>query len=98
MIEEISKMQIDMPDNIILGPAGNGLESPKKSDSSGRISTDSADAKLRAEHSSIIDKSLELSEVDSEAVEQARQALSSGELDSPEAEAAAAENILKHGI
>jgi len=98
MIEEISKMQIDIPDNIIFGPGNNGLESPKKSDSSGRIGTDSADVKLRAEYSSVIDKSLELSEVDTKAVAQARLALSSGELDDPAAAAAAAENILNHGI
>ena len=90
-------MSIDITNNITLDAAAGGLEPAKNSDLDKPSQADAADTTLRAEYDRIIRRALEL-EDDLQAVDQARQALDSGRLDTPEGARSAAENILKSGI
>ena len=90
-------MQIDLTNNINFNAPDNSLNPSRKADSTGRISSESADSALRGEYVSVIDKAIESDQVDLTAVEAARKALQT-DLDTPEATAWAAENILKFGI
>ena len=90
-------MPIDITNNIIFDAGSSGLDSSKMPDLNKTSLTDAADSTLRTEYEPFIRKAVEL-EADSRVVVQARQALESGELDTPEAAQAAAENILEYGI
>jgi len=91
-------MQIDTTNNIILNTNDNGPEVAKKTPAVPNQGTDATEATLRAKYVSIIEKALEQETVNSAAVEEAREALQSGELDSAENIRTAAENILKLGM
>jgi hypothetical protein len=92
-------MSIDITNNINLDAAGGSLEPAKNTDLADKgPQAGAADSTLRAEYESFIRKALELEDTDSKAVDEARQALESGRLDTPEGAQSAAENILKSGI
>jgi len=90
-------MPIDITNNIVFDAGSSGLDSSKMSDLGKTSQTEAADSILRTEYEPFIRKAVEL-EADSQVVAQARQSLESGELDTPEAAQAAAENILEYGI
>jgi len=91
-------MQINKPDNIILGIDGSNLDPAKTGPRPKRPENDSADTALRTEYSSVINKALNTENVDLLAVQQAQQALAAGEIDDPNAAKIAADNILAQGI
>jgi len=62
------------------------------------LSNEDADASLRVDYASLIDKAVQIPEADSAAVQQARELLLSGELESPKNIRKAAENIVRFGI
>lgn len=90
-------MQIDF-NNINFNTPDNNLNGAQKPAPAGNINTDSADSALRSEYASVIAQSLAAEEIDTQAVTAAREALQSGQLDSPQAIQSAAENLLKFGI
>ena len=90
-------MSIDITNNITLDAAAGGLEPTKNSDLDKPSQADTADTTLRAEYDPIIRRALELAD-DLQAVDQARQALDSGLLDTPDSARSAAEKILGLGI
>jgi len=90
-------MSIDIT-NIILNAGGNNIDPSRKDGPSGKAPADAADSTLRSEYESFIRKALETTDTDVKAVEDARQALETGELDTPENTRSAAENILESGI
>jgi len=91
-------MSIDITNNITLDAAGGSLEPAKNADLDKPSQAGAADSTLRAEYESFIRRALELEDTDPKAVDEARQALESGRLDTPEGAQSAAENILKSGI
>lgn len=56
------------------------------------------DASLRVDHASLVEKALQIPEANPSAVEQARQLLLSGDLDTLDSAMEAARNILEYGI
>jgi hypothetical protein len=91
-------MSIDITNNITLDAGGGSLEPAKNADLDKASQADAADSTLRAEYESFIRKALELEDTDAKAVDETRQALESGRLDTPEGAQSAAENILDLGI
>ena len=89
---------IDIASNILLNNGTGNIDRSKKKDDSNTGSTDAADATLRAEYASTIRKALESDQSDAQAVQQAREALISAQLDTYENIEQSAENILKFGI
>jgi len=89
---------IDMIDNTAFNAGSAGLDPNKKAEPSTAVPVGSSDATVRSEYASVINKSLETDEIDLMAVQEAQKALESGQLDTPEAAKAAAEDILKYGI
>lgn len=89
MIEKIDNNQIpDMPKEAV----GKQVNPPKPP------VENQADDSLQVNHDSLIEKAKQASPEDEGAVQQARELLSSGQLESPENIRAAAENIIKFGI
>lgn len=70
----------------------------KQFSSSRAPSNNDADASLRVNYASLIDKAMEIPHADANTVEQAQELLLSGELESPENIREAAENIGTFGI
>jgi len=70
----------------------------KQFGSSRTLSSNDADASLRVNYASLIDKAMELPDADANTVEQAQELLLSGKLESPENIREAAENIGTFGI
>jgi len=62
------------------------------------VSEENIDTQMQTDYTSLVDKALKASTTDSDAVEQAKELLASGELDTAENIRSAAENILKFGI
>ena len=89
---------IDIASNILLNNGTGNIDRSKKKDDSNAGSTDAADATLRAEYASTIRKALESEQSDAQAIQQAREALISAQLDTYENIEQTAENILKFGI
>ena len=88
---------IDITSNILLNGGTGNIDRSKKDDPN-TGSTDAADATLRAEYASTIRKALESEQSDAQAVQKAREALISAQLDTYENIEQSAENILKFGI
>lgn len=88
---------IDITSNILLSNGTGNIDRSKKDDSN-TSSTDAADATLRAEYASTIRKALESEQSDAQAIQEAREALISAQLDTYENIEQTAENILKFGI
>jgi len=91
-------MPIDITNNIIFDAGGSGLDPSKKPDLDKTPQADAADSTLRTEYEPFIRKAVELEDTDSQAVAEAKEALESGQLDTPDAAQSAAENILETGI
>ena len=91
-------MSIDITNNIVFDAGSSGLDPSKKPDLDKNSQADAADSTLRTEYAPFIRKALELEETDSLAVAEARRALESGQLDTPEAAQYTAETILNTGI
>lgn len=89
---------INMINNILPNTAGSGLDPSKKTDPAGPEPTDTSDATVRSEYSSIINKSLETEELDLQAVQKAKEDLEAGLIDTPENAKDGADNILRYGI
>jgi len=89
---------INMINNITPNTTGSGLEPSKKTEPTGLEPTDTSDATVKSDYSSIINKSLETEEIDLQAVQKAQESLDAGLLDTPESTKEAADNILKYGI
>jgi hypothetical protein len=58
----------------------------------------SADASLQVNYAELIEKAMQVPQEDDKAIQQAKEILLSGQLESPENIRAAAENILKFGV
>lgn len=89
---------INMINNITPNTPGSGLEPSKKTDPVESEPVDTSDATVRSEYASIINKSLETEELDLQAVQEAKEALDAGLIDTPENAKDAADNILRYGI
>ncbi len=90
-------MQIDFPNNINPNIADNTAVTGPKADTA--KTTADVDSVLTADYSSIISRAIADSErVDVNLIADAKLSIDSGRLDTPEAIASAAENILKLGI
>ena len=90
-------MQIDFPNNINPNIADNNAVTGQKADTT--KTTADVDSVLTADYSSIISRAITDSErVDVDLIADAKLSIDSGRLDTPEAIASAAENILKSGI
>jgi len=74
------------------------LSTPKKGATTKRTSSGSVDSSLKTEYAEVIGKALESDKTDPQIIQQAKDALESGQLDSAEAAEAAAENIVEFGI
>ena len=70
----------------------------KQPNSAGASPNNSADASLRVNYASLIDKAVQTPEVDTKSVRRAQKLLLSGQLDSAGNIREAAENIIKFGI
>ena len=91
-------MQIDFPNNINPNIADNNAVTGQKADPA-KTAADSLDSVLTADCSSIISRAIADSDrVDVNLIADAKLSIESGRLDTPEAIASAAENILKLGI
>ena len=91
-------MQIEFPENINPAIADNNTVTGQKADSV-RAAADGLDAALAADYSGVINRAIASSDrVDADLIADARLAIETGRLDSPEAAASAAENILGLGI
>ncbi len=91
-------MQIDFPDNINLNIADNNTVTGQKTDAS-RVEGDSLDSALAVEYEAVISRAIaDSSQVDANIIADAKLSIESGRLDTPEAIASAAENILNIGI
>ena len=91
-------MQIDFPENINPNIADNNAVTGQKADAA-KTAADSLDSVLTADYSSIISRAIADSErVDVNLIADAKLSIDSGRLDTPEAIASTAENILKLGI
>jgi len=89
-------MQIDPTDNLIFNRPVDTSKRPDPANK--RTDADSADAGLKTEYASIIRQAIESDKTDPAIIQQAKQDLDSGQLDSAAAAEAAAQNILKFGI
>jgi hypothetical protein len=88
---------IDITSNVLLSGGTGNIDRSKKDDSN-TGSTDAADATLRSQYASTIRKALESDQSDVQAVQQAKDALITAQLDTYENIEQTAENILKFGI
>ena len=91
-------MTIDITNNIVFDAGPSGLEPSKNTDLGNTSQGDAVDSTLGNDYEQFIHKALELEETDSLAVEQARKALDTGQLDTIQAAQYAAEAILMKGI
>ena len=90
-------MQIDFPNNIDPNIADNNAVTGQKADAA-KAAAD-VDSVLTADYSNIISRAIADSErVDVNLIADAKLSIDSGRLDTPEAIASAAENILELGI
>jgi prophage DNA circulation protein len=76
------------------------MEKPlsQQPDSAKAAQNNKVDASLQVDYASLIEKAKQAPETDAKAVQQARELLLSGQLESPENIRAAAENIIKFGV
>ena len=89
MIEKIDNNQI---------PEIPTESSPKQANSPKEAAKNQADDSLQVNYDSLIEKAKQIPQEGADAVERARELLSSGELESPENIRSAAENITEFGI
>jgi hypothetical protein len=91
-------MPIDITNNIVFDAGSSGLDPSKKPDIEKAPQQDAADSTLRTEYEPFIQRAVQLDDIDTLAVAEAKEALETGRLDTTEAIQSAAENILKKGI
>jgi hypothetical protein len=72
--------------------------SSKQFDCPKALPNNDVDISVRVSYASLIDKAIQMSQADGDAVQRARELLLSGQLESPENIRAAAENIVRLGI
>jgi len=75
-----------------------GQPSPPNTDPAATRPTEQADAALQVRFGDLINQAKQSAQTDTDAVREARQLLSSGQLTSPENIASAAQNMLSFGI
>ena len=91
-------MSVDIINYIISGSGGGEIDSSQRPDSAKHTGTGPFDPVMNVEYGLIIRRAIESDRPDPQDVHNARKALESGELDSPESIQSAVENILKFGI
>jgi hypothetical protein len=91
-------MPIDITNNIVFDAGSSGLDPSKKPDTGKTPQPDAADSTLRTEYEPFIQRAVQLNDIDTLAVAEAKEALETGRLDTTEAIQSAAENILNNGI
>ena len=91
-------MSIDITNNIVFDAGSSGLDPSKKPDIEKTAQPNAADSTLRTEYEPFIQRAVQLNDIDTLAVAEAKEALETGRLDTPEAIQSAAENILNNGI
>ena len=91
-------MPIDITNNIVFDAGSSGLDPSKKPDIEKTPQPDAADSTLRTEYEPFIQRALQLDDIDTLAVAEAKEALETGRLNTTEAIQSAAENILNNGI
>ncbi len=89
-----------MIENVNTNQTQNLLEnsSPSQPNSAKTVPDNELDASLQVDYASLIDKASQIQQTDTNAVQQAKELLSSGQLESPQNFQEAAENIIKFGI
>ena len=91
-------MPIGITNNIVFDAGSSGLDPSKKPGLNKTPQPDAADSTLRTEYEPLIQRAVQLDDIDTLAVAEAKEALETGRLDTHEATQSAAENILKDGI
>jgi hypothetical protein len=89
MIENVNTNQTQ---NLLENSSSSQPSSPKTLPDNG------LDASLQVDYASLIDKASQINQTDTNAVQQAKELLASGRLESPQNFQEAAENIIKFGI
>lgn len=89
MIDKINNNKI--PDLVENPPASQQKQAEK-------TEAENIEVSLQVDHAPLIEKAMQADTTDTNAVEQAKQLLESGQLDDPENIRSAAANILKFGI
>jgi len=89
-----------MIENINTNQPQNLLENSSSSqpDSAGAAQNNQPDVSLKVEYASLIDKAPQIQQTDTSALQQAKELLASGQLESPQNFQEAAENIIKFDI
>ena len=91
-------MPIDITNNIVFDAGSSGLDPSKKPDVDKTPQPDPADTTLRTEYEPFIQRAVQLNDIDTLAVAEAKEALETGRLNTTEAIQSAAQNILESGI
>lgn len=94
----IQRMNIDKINNLALNAGANNASEAKNRSNLDPKASKADIYTLRNQYSSIIQQAVNSKDVDLDAVEQAKLALDSGQLDSPDAARSAAEAIINLGI
>ncbi len=89
-----------MIENINTNQPQNLLENSSSSqpDSAGAAQNNQPDVSLKVEYASLIDKAAQIQQTDTSALQQAKELLASGRLESPQNFQEAAENIINFDI
>ena len=89
-----------MIENINTNQPQNLLENSSSSqpDSAGAAQNNQPDVSLKVEYASLIDKAAQIQQTDTNALQQAKELLASGQLESPQNFQEAAENIINFDI
>lgn len=91
-------MNINMPEEILFNGANKPAPQSNGEQGSLKPATEPVEASVGSEYSGLIARCLETSEIDHQAVVQAKVALANGELNTRQAAEHAAKNILNFGI
>lgn len=91
-------MQINTQNNINIQNLAAAFQSPKAVQNSKESRVGPVDATLRAKYADIIDRAIRGEDVNPQLVEEAKQMIASGKLDTPEGAKEAAQKLLQYGI
>ncbi len=97
-IDKAKAMYIDVTNNIGLNAASQNVEKVNAQKTPENPKSDKADSLDRVDYQKLVEQAAKFDRVNTEAVQQAKQEISDGTLDTPEAMLSAAENILKYGF
>lgn len=97
-IDKAKAMYIDVTNNIGLSSANQNIEKLNAQKTPENQKSDIADSLDRVDYQKLIDQAAKFDGVNTDAVQQAKQEIADGTLDTPESMLSAAENILKYGF